>query len=239
MSTDSSGHRRYDEPLDKSIGLDKNLSPDYSKCFREIGTELNTMRSHTLVGDNSMEKFRQAIHFATWVHDAQKRKYNGMPYVTHPIRCAHRALKMLSDIDIGIAMLLHDGPEDQYARCPFSLIEALYGDRVMHLVKALTNPSKEFSDLNREKRKKIDRDHYANAYIYTKLMKMIDRLDNLNELSIEQDPGFVSLYCTESALLLEAIESTTPYASSSHFGVLAAEMRTKIDSLRNQIGVRP
>lgn len=231
----SSDHRRYDEPIDHNIGLDKNLSPHFKPV---VGPPPEAGITHPN-GINSMEKFRQAMHFATWVHAGQVRKYNGLSYVLHPIRCANRALQLFSDVDLGIAMLLHDGPEDQIARCPFSLIQALYGNRVTELVKSLTNPSKEHPELNREQRKKIDREHYAGAYIYTKMLKMIDRIDDLLELHIDTDPGFAMLYCTESALLLEALEGTTPYASSSPFGILAAEMRKTIDGLRNAMGVQP
>jgi hypothetical protein len=225
------GHRRYDEPLDKNVGFSAN--PPHLKITAGTPREGITYPN----GFNGMDRFHQAIHFATWVHEGQVRKYTGLPYVTHPIRCGNRAINLFQDADLGIAMLLHDGPEDQIERCPPSLIEVLYGKRVRSLVDSLTNPSKLHPELNREEKKKMDRAHYAKAYIYTKMLKMIDRIDNLKELDIKNDAAFAALYCTESSLLLQALEETTQYASSSPFGVLAIEMRDTISALRMQMGI--
>ncbi len=233
----NSGHRRYDEPVDQNVGVNKNLTPlkpekgqfDFSKS--EVGS--------ILVDPATMPLYRQAIHFATYVHDGQKRKYNGLPYVTHPIRCSQRVLKIfVNDFDMATAMLLHDAIEDQPARCPAELIEALYGHRVLALVLSLTNPSKERPDLNRSERKALDRKHYAEAHIFTKCLKLIDRIDNLNELSIEKDPGFVLLYCAETQLLLEAMQATTPARPESVFGSLVSEAITLVSKLRNQLGLK-
>ena len=223
LSTNPSGHRRYDEPLDKNIGL--------VPADKEMG---KVVRS--LTDDRGSVLFRQAIHFATWVHEGQVRKYNGMPYVTHPIRCGNRALSLTGDYEIAIAMLLHDGPEDQIERCPFSLIAALYGLRVAEIVKGLTNPSKEHKEANRAERKAIDRKHYETASPVVKMCKCIDRLDNLNEMSVEQDPGFVRIYCDESALLIEVMRRTE---QSPLLNSLLLELAKTINMLRNKIGVIP
>jgi len=223
MNLPPSGHRRYDEPLDKNIGY----NPDDRGVMGQI---------RGLTDDRGAILFRQAIHFATWVHTGQVRKYNGLPYVTHPIRCGNRALSMTGDYEIAIAMLLHDGPEDQADRCPFGLIESLYGLRTSTIVMHLTNPSKQFKGANRAERKAIDRKHYENASATVKSCKCIDRIDNLGEMDVEKDPGFVRIYCDESALLVEAMRRGERHPM---LDALLLELEGVIDKLRNKIGVVP
>jgi (p)ppGpp synthase/HD superfamily hydrolase len=230
MTLKDSGNKRYDEPIDQNVGFfSKDTIPAALKMYGKIrlGSSFN-----------SIEMYNQATAFATWVHEDQVRKYNGFLYVTHPIRCAHRALNLLEDVDLAIAMLLHDGPEDQIEKCPPSLIEVLYGKRVRALVDSLTNPSKCHPELNREARKAMDRKHVGEASIYTKMLKMIDRIDNLNELDLAKDPGFATLYCSESALLWEVLAQTAS-ASSSPYGTLLDELKSVIDGIRIKLGVTP
>ena len=191
-------------------------------------------RSRVMHAEEGTTKFRQAIHFATWVHAGQARKYNGLPYVTHPIRCGSRALSLTGNYDVAIAMLLHDGPEDQAARCPFGLIEALYGQRVASIVMNLTNPSKAFKDANRAERKAIDRKHYQHAEAIVKACKCIDRIDNLGEMDLKVDPGFARVYCDESELLINVMRMNE---RSPFLDVMLEELANTIDGVRNKLGV--
>jgi (p)ppGpp synthase/HD superfamily hydrolase len=78
---------------------------------------------------------------------------------------------------------------------------------VVRLVVELTNPSKKHPDLPRAERKRMDREHAALVSREAKVIKLADRVDNLQETA--DDPrtpcDFVKLYRRESADLLEVL----------------------------------
>lgn len=148
-----------------------------------------------------MSKIIKAAQFAADCHNMQRRKYNGKPYITHPCRVAGRfATHPLASEDGVCAAYLHDVVED----CGVTLdeIQERFGVVVRLLVNDLTNPSKGSKE-PRAIRKQIDREHAAKISDTAKIIKLIDRIDNLNEI----DPAdkFAKLYCDESAALLEVI----------------------------------
>lgn len=162
-------------------------------------------------------KVIDALNFATARHAGQFRKHckEGqcpIPYITHPVRVMLRA-----DTDFGMsiatwewkqdfyaALLLHDTVEDTA-----TTIEEIYnrfGDFVGHIVNDLTNVSKlpEHANKRRAERKRLDREHIANAWGISKMAKMIDRIDNLYDF-IDNGPRdfLVDVYVPESKLLLD------------------------------------
>jgi (p)ppGpp synthase/HD superfamily hydrolase len=145
----------------------------------------------------------RAARFAQECHKGQERKYNGRPYITHPMRVAATMSTHPIATDALIAAAwLHDVSED----CGVKIAELreMFGDAVANPVYWMTNPSKG-SPLPRSERKKMDREHLKAAPKEVKILKMIDRYDNLVELSDAPD-DFVKLYCGETLLLLEVIE---------------------------------
>jgi len=105
--------------------------------------------------------------------------------------------------DILCAAALHDVVEDT----PFSEmdIQERFGRDVSVMVGWMTNPSKGYSSLPRARRKKMDREHLVRAPWIVKLIKLCDRIDNLQEMYDDhQTPeDFIRLYCGESLMLLE------------------------------------
>jgi (p)ppGpp synthase/HD superfamily hydrolase len=100
------------------------------------------------------------------------------------------------------AAWLHDVQEDN---SDFWLkIERQVLGSVRIIVDQLTNPSKKRPDLNRADRKKMDREHIAASADCTKVIKMIDRYDNLCDV-VDGDRGFQCVYAKESLLLVEAV----------------------------------
>lgn len=256
---DKSGHRRYDEPVDKEVGVTSSvrepvkvpegsiLTPVSTRdpATPEKGSLLTPVHSHSpLVGwsdSNDERHLQQARFFCEYVHAGQTRKYNKRPYSTHPLRCSAKALQLTKSYDVAIAMALHDGPEDQPGRCPFELILALYGANTERLVHSLTNPSKQHPDKNRSQRKEIDRHHYKTAPLITKICKAIDRIDNLAELDMAQDPGFVLLYTNESQLLLEVLRQNLDDSSPALHTIattLFDQLTASITELRSNLNAR-
>jgi (p)ppGpp synthase/HD superfamily hydrolase len=145
--------------------------------------------------------------FAKAAHKGQFRKYTNEPYVTHPIRVAHAV--MLHPIvaeDMIAAAFLHDVPED--TEFTIEQITNLFGQEVGTLVDELTNQSKA-TGLPRAERKSMDRERLKTVSKKAKIIKMLDRIDNLNEMhGAEYD--FKKLYVGESLWLADSIGDADP-----------------------------
>lgn len=145
----------------------------------------------------------EAAHFAARAHASQMRKYTGEPYIYHPGRVASRtALLSYATREMVAAAWLHDTIED----CGVSPgeIRLYFGPNVRKLVCELTNPSKMHTQLTREARKQMDRDHLRGVSREAKAIKMLDRIDNLREMT-NAPADFRQLYCKESRLLLDVV----------------------------------
>lgn len=169
----------------------------------------------------------KAAQFANLAHQGQVRKYTGRPYITHPARVASRVcLIPYATEEVVAAGWLHDVLEDcsvTYAdlHCDISPV-------VASLVKTLTNPSKG-SKLPRAARKAMDREHLANVSPWAKVIKLIDRIDNLREMTQAPD-DFKKLYAKESLLLAEALCSAGR-VSHHTFPILVSELKECVASL--------
>jgi len=143
-----------------------------------------------------------ASRMACEAHEGHRRKYTKRPYVEHPQRVAARvAAHPGSTLEMVAAAWLHDVLEDTAVSA--EAIEEAVSPGVAALVRELTNPSRG-SDLPRAERKAMDREHLARISDEAKVIKMIDRIDNLGELGSAPRP-FRALYAMESERLAEAI----------------------------------
>jgi len=84
---------------------------------------------------DDVDMVRLAYDFAEKAHEGQKRK-TGQPYILHPLSAALLLANMRIDINIIIATLLHDVPEDT----PVTLeeVEKNFGKDVASMVKGVT-----------------------------------------------------------------------------------------------------
>lgn len=145
-----------------------------------------------------------AAQCAATQHAGQVRKYNGRPYITHPIRVAGRvAIWRFATPELVAAAYLHDVVED----CDLSLetIGCYFGPDVMGYVSELTNVSKNLVPMpNRAERKRLDIARVATISVQAKFVKLIDRIDNLRE--IDPEDSFATLYARESLNLLTVLQ---------------------------------
>lgn len=163
-----------------------------------------------------MSKIIQAAQFAAKAHAGQVRKYTGRPYIEHPMRVAGRAcLIPFFGPDQIAAAWMHDVLED----CPGVEIPAIFPPWCYLTICELTNPSKRHPELNRSERKSMDRQHLAKVSRDAKIIKLIDRIDNLNEMS-GADTGFIRLYCEESQSLAEVLVVPGDVVINSLYGEL-------------------
>lgn len=156
-----------------------------------------------------MNPIIEAARYAEEMHRGQERKYHvpPVPYFTHVSRVAQMVmLHRQSTEEMVVAAYLHDVVEDTAA--PIQNVETRFGVVVATFVEWLTNPSKG-SSAPRAERKKQDREHLARAPDEVKIIKLLDRIDNLRDL--ERAPvDFKKKYAEESILLTETIGHVDP-----------------------------
>ena len=182
-----------------------------------------------------------AARLAAHYHRNQKRDSSGRPYVTHLIRVAGRVatLEGMTEDDVAAAFL-HDVLEDQAPTPEFyeeikASIQTQCGKETYYIVLDLTNKSKSLTGpkLPRAERKKVDREHLATREKDVQRIKLVDRIDNVNEFARDAQAGvetrhdFLLLYCKESEQLRDVLEHADPD--------LAMELSLAIASLRQVV----
>lgn len=127
---------------------------------------------------------KRAYEFAEKKHAGQTRG-SGEPYIKHPLRVARLAAEWGSESDVIMAALLHDVAED--CGVPLTEIRELFGSNVEKIVDTVTALSdKEFANHTLTKAQK---DLLSDAKLQSRmnsealLVKIADRIDNLNTLS--------------------------------------------------------
>jgi len=147
--------------------------------------------------------------FAKLAHHGQTRKWTGTPFSDHPIRVSKEVAMMSMRVEAVQAAALHDVKEDSPKFFP--LIHEEFGGEVSDLVSWLTRSSKGSKE-PRARRKEMDRNHLAIAPLEVKVIKALDRLDNLREMG-DAPEDFRFMYAEESRLLVEALNTATPDGS--------------------------
>ena len=153
--------------------------------------------------DANLERSLQAARLA---HLTQTRKWNHAAYMTHPVSVARRVRDFTANSDMLSAALLHDVIEDGGENWTAeALQECGINSETIQLVTEMTNVSSvERPDLNRAKRKEMDRERLAEASEECQLIKMADRLDNWRDCA-PYDTKFAVQYALESAKLVDSI----------------------------------
>lgn len=82
-------------------------------------------------------KIERAIVRATVLHESQKRKVSGVPYIVHPYSVAFLLAHYSDDEDVIIAGLLHDTLEDVPSYTD-EMLKQEFGERVYSIVKEVT-----------------------------------------------------------------------------------------------------
>ena len=79
-------------------------------------------------------RFESAMAYAHQVHQGQRRKGTGIPYIAHILGVAAIALEYGADEDEAIGALLHDAAEDGGGEATLAEIRARFGDAVADIV---------------------------------------------------------------------------------------------------------
>ena len=79
-------------------------------------------------------RFESAMAYAHQVHQGQRRKGTGIPYIAHILGVAAIAMEYGADEDEAIGALLHDAAEDGGGEATLAEIRARFGDAVAEIV---------------------------------------------------------------------------------------------------------
>lgn len=177
-----------------------------------------------------VELIGRAFVIANRVHMKQTRKWTGMPYIVHPVRVARMMMLHAMGVDARLVAvaLLHDVVEDCDPAIRQAIIEAIRvscGEYVIAMVLELTNPSCYLPiETPRVEKKKLDFAHIAGISREAKIIKLMDRLDNIYDALA---PGnFMKKYLPETIELAELCKSADPE--------LCQKIHDRVNELANQ-----
>lgn len=151
----------------------------------------------------SISIVEKARVFATAAHAAVKqlRKYTNEPYIVHPAEVAGIVASVPHTTEMLAAAWLHDVVED--TGVTIDVIKTEFGDEVAELVGWLTDVSKP-EDGPRWLRKRMDREHSAQAPAAAQTVKLADLISNSKSI-MKHDEKFARVYLEEKRLLLEVL----------------------------------
>jgi len=131
------------------------------------------------------ERIEKAIVRATVLHQSQKRRISGVPYIVHPYSVAFLLAHYVEDEDVIIAGLLHDTLEDipEYTD---EMLRREFGERVYTIVKEVTEDftqaeKKDHSTRNKSWRRRKEKylENLKNDSEEALLIAAADKIHNL------------------------------------------------------------
>ncbi|MBU0545812.1 RelA/SpoT family protein [Patescibacteria group bacterium] len=99
----------------------------------QLSDLLKELKTYCIPAD--LDMVRLAYDFAARAHEGQVRK-SGEPYITHPLSVAYILALMKIEVNIVIASLLHDVPED--TQITLEEVEKNFGKDIASMVKGIT-----------------------------------------------------------------------------------------------------
>ncbi|MDF1514176.1 MAG: HD domain-containing protein [Anaerolineae bacterium] len=177
-----------------------------------------------------MDVVLRALTFAAEKHQFQHRKgVTSIPYINHPIMVTRVLWKVgrVRDVEVLTAALLHDVLED--TQTTIEEIHAVAGDAALDLVLEVTDDK----SLPKEVRKRLQIKHTAAASTGAKLIKLADKICNVNDLQNDPPAGWtperINAYLDWSAQVVAQARGTNPYLEAEFDHVLA-RARSKVMS---------
>jgi guanosine-3',5'-bis(diphosphate) 3'-pyrophosphohydrolase len=133
-----------------------------------------------------METVLKAAAFAAEKHRNQRRKdAEASPYINHPIQLAHILVQAdIEDPVVLAAALLHDTIED--TNTTFEELEIVFGFEVANIVGECSDDKK----LGKLERKQAQIDHAAKISHKARLVKIADKIANVNDMNDAPPAGW-------------------------------------------------
>lgn len=129
-------------------------------------------------------RFVSAMTYAHDIHQGQRRKGTGIPYIAHVLGVAAIAMEYGADEDEAIGALLHDAAEDGGGEATLAEIRARFGDAVGDIVLGCSDSLVEDPDdkLPWRDRKENYLAHLENASQSVCLVSAADKLHNVRAI---------------------------------------------------------
>ncbi|MEO7133934.1 MAG: HD domain-containing protein [Vicinamibacterales bacterium] len=129
-------------------------------------------------------RFASALTYAHDVHQGQRRKGTGIPYIAHVLGVAAIAMEYGADEDEAIGALLHDAAEDGGGEATLAEIRARFGDAVGDIVLGCSDSLVEHPEdkLPWRDRKENYLAHLENASRSVCLVSAADKLHNVRAI---------------------------------------------------------
>jgi len=129
-------------------------------------------------------RFESAMAYAHQVHQGQRRKGTGIPYIAHVLGVAAIAMEYGAGEDEAIGALLHDAAEDGGGEATLAEIRARFGDAVADIVLGCSDSLVEDPEdkLPWQARKENYLAHLENASRSVCLVSAADKLHNVRSI---------------------------------------------------------
>ena len=179
------------EPLAKSKKFDKSNA---KKLPEKV--EKESVKQDDDIGVN----LKKAIDYASKMHNGQTR-LTGDPYINHPLHVLQNVLKYKKSKNIEtllISACLHDTLEDTSATY-YDIVEN-FGPQVASLVLELTTDEDMKNALGKQQYLSIK---MKNMSSWALVIKLCDRLDNVNDLLRCKDEVFNNKYINETIEIID------------------------------------
>ena len=136
------------------------------------------------MGLSTTTRFEAALVYAHKVHQNQRRKGTGIPYIAHILGVAALAIEYGATEDEAIAALLHDAAEDGGGEATLAEIRASFGDAVADIVLGCSDSLVEDPEdkLPWRERKENYLAHLENASSSVCLVSAADKLHNVRSI---------------------------------------------------------
>jgi guanosine-3',5'-bis(diphosphate) 3'-pyrophosphohydrolase len=133
-----------------------------------------------------MELVLQAAAFAAEKHRNQRRKdEEASPYINHPIQLAYVLVQSnIEDPVVLAAALLHDTVED--TNTTLEELQIVFGFEIANIVAECSDDK----SLAKQERKQAQIDHAATISHKAKLVKLADKIANVNDLNDAPPAGW-------------------------------------------------
>jgi (p)ppGpp synthase/HD superfamily hydrolase len=135
-----------------------------------------------------MNIIEKATRIAVEVHEGQRRKVDGLPYIIHPVMVALKLAKYNFPDKVIAAALAHDILEE--TKYPEEKLRKELGDEVAEIVKAVTNEN--IPDWEEKKKKYVE--SVLNGSKDAKAVSVADKIHNLESLLIAYEEQGLSIW---------------------------------------------
>jgi guanosine-3',5'-bis(diphosphate) 3'-pyrophosphohydrolase len=168
--------------------------------FVSFNAQGNVLCHLEFIGKVDKKLIERAYNFAKRAHRGVMRKYEKVPYITHPDRVSMATIEFGADQNKIIAALLHDVVED--SNVSISQIRRRFGEDVANIVQDLTSDANQIAQVGKTQYLIHKLNTISDDAL---LIKLLDRRDNLRDFSYAPKE-FILKYKTSTEQILAGLD---------------------------------